>query len=206
MPDILLYVMVAALTIASPGPGILLTLSNTLNYRLRRAIWGIGGVVLGMGIIGFIASSSLGVILIASPYALAVVKVVGAGYLLYLGTKLFRSQPKSLGEDSNALTPPSNNKLFTEGLVITLFNPKPIVFFMALFPQFVDNTQPVVAQFALLSAIFCLLVFIIHVLYGCFAMLVSRQLKGKTLFVILNRVAGSVFMLFGLVLGISAFV
>lgn len=205
MTNIALYIVIATLTIMSPGPGVLLTLSNTLTYRLSRALWGIIGVVTGMAIIAGIASSSLGVVLIASPWALTVVKVVGAAYLLYLGTKLFRSKPKGLGEGGLPAGVPARRTLFSEGLVITLFNPKPIVFFMALFPQFVDPDQPVTLQFAVLSAIFCALVFLVHVLYGSFAMVVRRKLTGDNFFVILNRVAGCVFMLFGLTLGISAF-
>ncbi|MGJ3317577.1 LysE family transporter, partial [Klebsiella michiganensis] len=50
-----------------------------------------------MAIIGLIASSSLGIVLVASPHALRVVKVIGAAYLLYLGTKVFRSKPRPLG-------------------------------------------------------------------------------------------------------------
>lgn len=205
MSNVLLFVFIAALTIVSPGPGVLLTLSNTLNYRLSKALWGIGGVVAGMAIIGGIASSSLGVILVASPYALIVVKVIGAAYLLYLGTKLFRSTPKGLGAGGEVVVP-GPRKLFTEAFVITLFNPKPIIFFMALFPQFIDTSRPVALQFVILSSIFCLLVFLIHVLYGCFATFVSRKLTGNNFFVILNRSAGCIFMVFGVALGLSAFV
>lgn len=205
MSNMLLYAAIASLTIASPGPGVLLTLSNTINYRLMRALWGIAGVVVGMAFIGLIASSSLGVILIASPYALTVVKVVGAAYLLYLGTKLFRSKPKGLGEGSAQATIPSGYKLFSEAFIITLFNPKPIVFFMALFPQFINASHPVALQFAVLTIVFCALVFLIHFLYGCFALIVRRKLTGDNFFVILNRVAGCVFMLFGVMLGMSVF-
>lgn len=206
MANIALYTLIAALTIASPGPGILLTLSNTLKYRLSHALWGIVGVVSGMAIIGAIASSSLGVVLIASPWALGGVKVVGAAYLIYLGTKLFRSKPKGLGEDGLPTEIPAGHKLFSEAFVITLFNPKPIVFFMALFPQFIDPGMPMAIQFLALSSIFCMLVFLIHVLYGCFAMVIRKKLSGDNFFVILNRIAGCVFMFFGVSLGISAFV
>lgn len=205
MSDILVYILIASLTIVSPGPGILLTLSNSINYRMSNALWGIGGVVIGMGIIGSIASSSLGAILIASPYALNVVKIIGAAYLLYLGTKLFRSKPKGLGDGNSQSVAPAGHKLFTEALTITLFNPKPIVFFMALFPQFIDTTHPVAIQFATLLIIFCCLVFLIHFIYACFAQIARRKLTGDNFFIILNRIAGCVFMVFGLMLGLSVF-
>lgn len=206
MTNIMLFTIIAALTIASPGPGLLLTLSNTLKYRLAHALWGIVGVVCGMATIAAIASSSLGVVLIASPWALNGVKVAGAAYLIYLGVKLFRSKPKGLGEDGLPTEVPAGHTLFREAFMITLFNPKPIVFFMALFPQFIDPSMPMGIQFLALSSIFCILVFMIHLGYGCFAMAVRQKLSGDTFFVILNRVAGVVFMGFGLSLGISAFV
>lgn len=201
MSNLLLYIAIASLTIVSPGPGILLTLSNTLHYRFLRATWGIAGVVSGMAIIGAIASSSLGIILVASPYALTVVKIVGAGYLLYLGMKLFKSKPKCLSKGEQSTGAPNGYKLFTEGFVITLFNPKPIIFFMALFPQFIDATQPMTLQFTVLTVVFCTLVFFIHLLYGCFATLIRRKLTGDSFFIVFNRIAGGIFMLFGTLLG-----
>lgn len=205
MSNILLFVMIASLTIASPGPGVLLTLRNTLAYRIVHALWGIIGVVVGMAGIGLIASSSLGVILITSPYALTVVKAVGAAYLLYLGTKLFRSKPKGLQEGETETTRPSGYALFREAFVITLFNPKPVVFFMALFPQFIDATHPVPLQFAVLISVFCLLVFLIHCLYASCASLVRSKFIGDDFFVVINRVAGCIFMFFGTMLGVSIF-
>lgn len=204
MSNLMLYAVIAALTIASPGPGILLTLTNTINYRFARALYGIIGVVSGMAIIGFIASSSLGVMLTTSPYALTVVKVVGALYLLYLGAKIFRSKPKVLIDGETTIVPPARNKLFSEAFVITLFNPKPIVFFMALFPQFVDPSQPVTIQFTVLTLIFCALVFMIHCLYACFALIARRKLSGANFFAYLNRTAGIIFMVFSALLALSA--
>lgn len=203
MSNHLLYTAIAALTIASPGPGIVLTLTNTIKYRFINALSGIFGVVAGMAIIGAIASSGLGVLLIASPYALTVIKVIGAAYLLYLGVKLFKSKPKALSDGEAQPTPPTGCKLFSEAFAITLFNPKPIVFFMALFPQFVDPTRPITMQFIILTLIFCKLVFIIHCLYACCAVAVRRKLSGDMFFIYLNRTAGIVFMLFGTALALS---
>jgi threonine/homoserine/homoserine lactone efflux protein len=93
MQQLYLYILIASLTIASPGPGVLLTLTNTLNYNLRNAMAGIIGVAVGMGIISIIAASSVG-----DYYHLSADAVdrqgVGAAYLIYLGVKLFRSAPR----------------------------------------------------------------------------------------------------------------
>ncbi len=60
MPQIAFYILIASLTIASPGPGVLFTLTTTLNYNLRQAMAGIIGVAAGMGVISIVAASSVG--------------------------------------------------------------------------------------------------------------------------------------------------
>ena len=63
MQQIAFYILIASLTIASPGPGVLFTLTNTLNYNLRHAMAGIIGVAAGMGVISIVAASSIGAII-----------------------------------------------------------------------------------------------------------------------------------------------
>jgi threonine/homoserine/homoserine lactone efflux protein len=96
MQQLYLYILIASLTIASPGPGVLLTLTNTLNYNLRNAMAGIIGVAV-MGVISIIAASSVGDDY-HSQLTLLIVKGVGAAYLIYLGVKLFRSVPRALNQ------------------------------------------------------------------------------------------------------------
>jgi|GEM_PF-4338613 len=76
MQQIAFYILIASLTITSPGPGVLLT--NTLNYNLRNAMAGNIGVVAGMGELSIVATSSVGVIITTSQLALLVLKVAGA--------------------------------------------------------------------------------------------------------------------------------
>ncbi|VEC77271.1 homoserine/homoserine lactone efflux protein [Raoultella ornithinolytica] len=145
MQQIAFYILIASLTIASPGPGVLFTLTNTFNYNLRHAMAGIIGVAAGMGVISIVAASSIGAIITTSWLALLAVKIIGAAYLIYLGSKLFRSVPRAM--NNNAATAgsdvaPSTGKSFRQGMLVSLLNPKAIVFFMALFPQFINPQQP----------------------------------------------------------------
>ncbi|WP_057084280.1 LysE family translocator [Dickeya solani] len=199
MSQIYLYILIASLTIASPGPGVLLTLTNTLNYNLRSAFAGILGIAAGMGVISIIAASSLGIIITTSQFALVAVKVIGATYLIYLGVKLFRSTPKQVSE-ANPIeeTLPSKVSRFRQGFFVSLFNPKPIVFFMALFPQFIRADKPFFWQFCLLSITFCALVILIHFIYGISAKTVKNKLATGKAFLYLNKVGGTVFMCFAI--------
>ncbi len=207
MQQIAFYILIASLTIASPGPGVLLTLTNTLNYNLRNAMAGIIGVAAGMGVISIVAASSVGVIITTSQLALLIVKVAGAAYLIYLGIKLFRSVPRVLNNNpdtTETVVLPSASQRFRQGLLVSLLNPKPIVFFMALFPQFIDPQQPFVSQFSILSGIFCFLVVVIHSLYGLFAHSVKMKMSSGNMFHKLNKTGGVVFMCFAAGLIVSA--
>ena len=206
MQQLYLYILIASLTIASPGPGVLLTLTNTLNYNLRNAMVGIIGVAVGMGIISIIAATSVGVIITTSQLTLLIVKGIGAAYLIYLGVKLFRSAPRALNQPlaSSEEMMPSASRRFRQGLLVSLFNPKPIVFFMALFPQFIHPQQPFIPQFSVLSITFCLLVVMIHSLYGFFAHTVKTKMSSGKAFVKLNKTGGIVFMCFAVGLIVSA--
>ena len=207
MQQIAFYILIASLTIASPGPGVLLTLTNTLNYNLRNAIAGIIGVAAGMGVISIVAASSVGVIITTSQLALLIVKVAGAAYLIYLGIKLFRSVPRVLNNNPDTMETvglPSAGQRFRQGLLVSLLNPKPIVFFMALFPQFINPQQPFVPQFSILSGIFCFLVVVIHSLYGLFAHSVKMKMSSGNIFRKLNKTGGVVFMCFAAGLIVSA--
>jgi threonine/homoserine/homoserine lactone efflux protein len=198
------YVVISSMTIASPGPGILLTLTNTINYNLRQAMAGIFGISAGMGIISFIAASSVGVIITSFQPAFSSVKTIGAIYLIYLGVKLFRSTPRSFVKNTNlTLTTSHSGKLFQQGLFVSLLNPKPIVFFMAVFPQFIDSKNEFLPQLMILSVTFCTLVIIIHSFYSFFAHSMKLKMSSGRMFRILNKTGGVVLVCFATGLLIS---
>lgn len=91
MDSYLLFLAIAAATIASPGPGVVLTISNALRYGVRGAVSGIMGIASGMLIIAVLSASSLAVLMLASATAFTIVKFIGAAYLIYLGVKMWRT-------------------------------------------------------------------------------------------------------------------
>ncbi|MBG6249140.1 MULTISPECIES: LysE family translocator [Symbiopectobacterium] len=206
MPQLYLYILLSSLTIASPGPGVLLTITNMLNFNLKNAVADILGIAAGMGAISVVAASSVGVLIVSSSYSLIVVKVAGASYLAYLGVKLYKSAPKLVDKNRmvNINEMPSTIARFRQGFLLSLLNPKPIVFFMALFPQFITNNNSYVFQFLVLSLTFCLLVIVIHCIYGVFASAIKREISSHHLLSVLNKVGVVIFMLFSAGLFISS--
>ena len=138
MQQLYLYILIASLTIASPGPGVLLTLTNTLNYNLRNAMAGIIGVAVGMGVISIIAASSVGVMITTSQLTLLIVKGVGAAYLIYLGVKLFRSVPRALNQPLSS----ADSTMPSASQRCRCLTPNPLCFLWRCFPSLFIRSSP----------------------------------------------------------------
>jgi threonine/homoserine/homoserine lactone efflux protein len=146
----LLYVAAVSVLIVTPGPTLLMTLSNAVNHGPGRALVSAGGALTAS--LGVMALSALGMgaVLAASEAAFTALKVLGAAYLVWLGIRTFRAG------DRLGLTPaaPPHRSLFMQGLLVGASNPKALLFFAAFFPQFIDPASPVLPQFAILSLTF----------------------------------------------------
>jgi threonine/homoserine/homoserine lactone efflux protein len=205
MDQFLLYLLITTITVASPGPGVVLTLSNSIRHGVKPALSGVVGIAMGILIIAIISASSLGVLLATSALAFTILKYVGAVYLIYLGIKLWRSPTMKFEGDVNAskLQNPEYGKRFKEGFLITLLNPKPIFFFMSLFPQFINHDQSYLVQFSILTLTFCSLILIVHTTYALGANSIKGWLSSPKGSKAVNRVGGGVFVLFGFGLATS---
>ena len=152
--------------------------------------------------VSILSATSVGVILATSAVAFTAVKLIGAAYLIYLGIKMWGAQAPL--NTHIELKDKSNARCYIEGRSLTLSNPKPILFFMSLFPQFIDSQGSYIAQFITLSLTFCCLVITIHSGYAFLASFAKNKLlepKGRRA---LNKVSGSVFMCFGVGLAASS--
>ncbi|MGJ8518500.1 LysE family translocator [Carnimonas bestiolae] len=195
MDNYFIYLLISIVTIASPGPGVLYTITNSINLGFKNSLKGILGITLGMLILSVVASTSVGILFATSAYALLAIKLIGGIYLLYLAIKLLLSRNNST-EPDRALEK-NNNGLFVKGVLISALNPKPMIFFVALFPQFISANESYFMQLALLSISFSVLVFIVHSLYS--ALFSLFQLKGKHLNIV-NKISGVVFFIFAVAL------
>ena len=196
MENYLLFLVVAVVTVISPGPGVILTLTNTIRFGVSGAAGGIFGIAAGTFIVAGISATSLGVILATSTIAFSIMKYIGAAYLIYLGVKLWRSAPPTM--DTNKTAIKSRNLQFIEGLTLQLTNPKAVFFFLSVFPQFIDFTANYSNQFMLLVISYSCLVVLIHFLYACLAkksrLWLTSEKGGRSM----NRIGGGTFMCFGL--------
>lgn len=191
----LLFLLMATVTVLSPGPGVVMTLTNAIRYGLAGTIGGIFGIAFGALVIAAISATSLGILLATSALAFAVMKFVGAAYLIYLGIKLWRSPGFNYAEAPSREL--GFRRRFLEGLSMQLTNPKAIFFFLSVFPQFMDPAKNYARQFLLLVLTYSALVVVIHCFYALTAQRARRWLATERGGRLVNKAGAATFMLFG---------
>ncbi len=198
----LLFLGASLLTTLSPGPGVLLALSNSVSQGWARTMLSSLGNGLGIVLVSSAAMAGLGAALAASALLFAAVKLAGAGYLIFLGVKQWRSRGHvfaTAGQVPGAtLVQRSAPSLLMQGLLVALTNPKSILFFTALFPQFIRTEVPVLPQFLLLTATFVVCALLSHGFYAGLARPIGGFFSTRRRVAWFNRGAGSAFVLLGL--------
>jgi homoserine/homoserine lactone efflux protein len=187
----------------TPGAGAINTMSNSLTSGFRRTIWGILGQQAALVIHVMIVALGVGVLVASSPVAFNVIRYAGAAYLVYLGIRQFLSKPDLDQEKATALRNEPAWSMFRRGLWVNLLNPKAIVFFLAFMPQFIRPEQPLLPQYAVLTA--TVVVIDILVMWFFFAAAAksfqrfTRNARGQQ---ILSRIFGVLFMAVGILLAL----
>ena len=171
----LLFLAIAVPTVLTPGPGVLMSLTNSIRLGVARATPGILGVALGTLVVAGLSATGLGALLAASHTAYNIVKIVGILFMFYLGWKRWTA-PATLMPAAHTLgqqekTAPARLavnplRLFTEGIFLQFSNPQLIIFYVTLFPQCIDPKLPYAPQVIILALINAFLVWIIHSGYG----------------------------------------
>jgi len=202
LQTVLAFATVAALAILSPGPAVLLSLRNGATLGPRAVLWSALGNICGVCCLSIAAILGLGVVLKSSAYLFGLVKLAGAGYLFYVGIRHLRGRAVVVPEHDvpGTLATTRRRDLYREGFLIAATNPKAVLFFTALFPQFIDAQQALLPQFVLLTAIFMLISYAAHLGYATVAAHARGALLRPFFAKWINRIVGAVFVGFGALL------
>ena len=147
------FVVASAILLVIPGPTVVMVVGQALAHGRVVALASVLGVGLGDLIAASLSLAGIGALLAASATAFLVVKWLGAAYLIVMGVKLWR-HPPAFAEMTDSPQEDAPRTVFRDAFLVTLFNPKGIVFFAAFVPQFVAHDRPFLPQAALLVAIF----------------------------------------------------
>ena len=186
------YIVTVAVFFATPpGPSQALMIANSLTHGWRRSVATATGDLTANAFQMTAAGFGLAAVVTASASALEIVKWAGVAYLAWVAIKVLRAPPAEIG---GAAARPSPWRLYRQGFLTSAANPKAVVFFAALFPQFIDPTLPVAPQILVLGGIYLAVDGVILVLYGCTAERLAPSLK-RAGHRWLNRVSGSMMLL-----------
>ena len=199
-----LYVATEAALSLSPGPAVMLVIAYGLTQGARRSVWASLGILSANGLYFALSATGVGALLAASETFFRAVKWAGAAYLVYLGLAALLGRPSPITVSRAAARGGSPLTIYLSGLTLQLANPKTLVFFAAILPQFVDPRLPIGAQMAWLAAGSVIPEFFILAGYGFAASRAARLASDPRFARLTDRAAGIlVLAAAAMVLGIS---
>lgn len=160
------FIAASTVLLVIPGPTIVMVVSQTIAYGRQAALASVAGVALGDLVAASLSILGVGTLLAVSATIFTAIKWLGAGYLIFIGWSMWRTRvaaPDAIagsaalpGPETHAHSgaPASRSKLFRHAFLVTVLNPKGIVFFMAFVPQFIDHRQPFAPQAGIFVAVF----------------------------------------------------
>jgi threonine/homoserine/homoserine lactone efflux protein len=187
----LLFVITEAVLSMTPGPAVLYVLSQAIRRGAERSVWASGGILSANAMYFALSATSLGAVIVASYKLFFLIKWIGAAYLVYLGVASF------LGSSSIITLPESNGdsrggpRILRDGFFLQAANPKALLFFTAILPQFIDAHHNVVFQVMVLGISSIVVEFVILFIYGQLAGRALAAARNPRFEKLTNRVAGS---------------
>ena len=196
--SIIAFAIASLALLVIPGPAVLYVINRSISDGRSTALAAVAGLEIGNFMHVVAATLGLSAVIAASATAFGVVKWIGAGYLIYTGIRTLSRKPATFNQEQKTLT---RRKSFTQGIVVNTFNPKVALFFLSFLPQFIDTEKGSTAlQSLVLGSIFVALGLCSDGLYAILASaLRGPLLRGKSLPIVQRYVAGSVFVLLGVI-------
>ncbi len=190
----LLYLLAAVGLSLTPGPNGLLSLTHGACFGLRATVWTVLGGVVGFFLLIAVSLAGMGTLLAASERAFTVAKWIGAAYLVWLGLRVWRAPAPVVALPAGASVAPGagRGRMFAEGFLVAVTNPKALIFFAAFLPQFMVPGASYAAQLALFGGTFVAVEFVYELLLALTAQRIAPWLARHGRW--FNRGAGATFI------------
>lgn len=188
---IAVFAVTELLLCLTPGPAVLTILSQALRHGPARSLWSILGIIAGNTLYFILSATSLGALLLASYELFFAIKWVGAAYLLWLGVRTFLERASGLAVDPAPAARGGAPGLFTHAFVVQVANPKALLFFTALLPQFVDPALAIAPQMTVLALVSVVIEFGVLFFYASLAVQATRLALRPRFARLTNRIAGT---------------
>lgn len=184
----------------------LLALNHGANHGLTRTIYSGLGNLTGNLLMALFSILGLGVLLLTSGIVFNIIKWIGVIYLIFIGLRLIFEPVKTekpADIDIKSTRGKTQSRLFLDGFVIAVGNPKGILFFTALFPQFINVKDTSINGFMIIFITLGIVAFGCYMLYAIFGVRINRLFHLKSFRKIYNRITGSTFIGIGLAIAFS---
>lgn len=193
MSNLLAFVGATIALLLIPGPAIIYILNRTLSDGRRAGLAAVAGLEVGDLIQASLAALGLSAVLATSARLFDVVKWAGVVYLVWTGVRTLMSAPDALLLDR---PPVSARHSFRQGVIVNALNPKTALFFLSIFPQFVDsNASNAKVQSLVLAVVFVVLATVFNTSYSLMASVLRHMLlRGRAVYVMRRWVSGVLFI------------
>ena len=159
-----MFIVISLANIFAPGAGVVYAITTGIQGGLRGNFWCRVGLAVGILVLMTASVSGLGVIVANSPTIFTVLRFIGIAYLIYLGIKAWRAPATSLIADG-AIPAHNGRRQFAEAFMLQITNPQPLVFFISLLPQFIDQKLAYIPQVVIMTIVYSFLVFAVMTIY-----------------------------------------
>ncbi|RYY04937.1 MAG: LysE family translocator [Gammaproteobacteria bacterium] len=197
-----LFFSITFIVSASPGPVMLSCMTNGGRLGMRKAMAGMLGACAGNLVLVALSALGLGLIVSQNDLLFNIVKWGGAGYLAFLGVQIIRT-PINIGQVETDTKIYSAKSVGWNSFFIAISNPKGLIYFGALFPQFINYHQPLVPQFLVLTLTFLITDFLWMFAYAIAGNKIMRWLKAPKHQLWFNTISGLILIAAGIFMALS---
>ncbi|HXW85291.1 MAG TPA: LysE family translocator [Candidatus Binataceae bacterium] len=189
----IVFLLMETMACLSPGPAVLLVVSQGLSRGVFASIWSSCGILTANALYFAVSATGIAAVLLGSKSLFNVIAWVGAGYTVWLGVRTLASSSAAFSASASPST--SSARIFTNGFVLQISKPGLLLFFVAVLPQFIAPGRGVAGQVLILAVTSICVEFAILSLYGVLAARVGKLAVGAQLVTLANRLAGAMLIL-----------